>query len=453
MSERNNSNISFLTKFFLFCSGANLNLISRKECDGDRITYAALGSIVTITSIMAAISGGYAIFSIFNSIAASTLFGSFWGFTIFSTDRFFILSSKKTKNSSPIKQIATLIPRLTLAGMLGLVISKPLEVKIFEPEIRRYIAEERAARSGNIVTESKNNRDVERLVVENDRLNQQKESLRQEWLEAEKLAEQEKNGLGPSGVEGIGPSYEAAREKAETLKAEMNTVQAQIDRNQQRIEQLQVKLDESVNNIQQEEGIGLIQKLVAMEELATANPNLKKLLTFITLLFVTIEVSPSLAKSLMKYSTYDALVEKETQMAIARYNREQQEFQKDLSNLQAIRHKIREKVGENLEGFISQQFASVLTETIQDSRFQEMRDRIVDSVAKISEQELMGSLGDLKPDMEQYSDTLKEFQDKYGEQKLEEVMEHEELNSKFEQMQGQVKDLEDYWQDSSNKAA
>lgn len=454
MTTRNHSNISFLTKFFLFCSGANIALISRKECDGDRITYAALGSIVTITSIMAAISGGYAIFSVFGSVAASALFGSFWGFTIFSTDRFFILSSKKTQDGSVIRQVATLVPRLALAGMLGLVISKPLEVKIFEPEIRRHIAEQRAAETGNIVTESKHNLDIEGLKAENKQLNQQKNQLRQQWLEAEEAAEKERNGLGASGVKGPGPNYKAARAKADALKVDMDKIQVQIDSNQQRIATLQAKLDEKIDDIQIEEGIGLIQKLVAMEELAANNPNFKKLLTFITLLFVTIEVSPSLAKSLMKYSTYDALAEKESQKAIAGYQREQQEFEKDLVNLQGVRHKIREKVGENLEGFISQQFASVLTETVQDSRFHEMRDRIIESVAKITEQELMGSLGDLKPDIEEYSQTIQDFQKKYGAQKLEEMIEYQRVSSKLQEMSQQAeKEVDDYWQDASNKAA
>ena len=67
----------------------------------------------------------------------STGFGILWGLMIFNLDRYIVSSIKKT--GSFWNQFFMAVPRLILATFLGIVISKPLELKIFEKEVNKQL--------------------------------------------------------------------------------------------------------------------------------------------------------------------------------------------------------------------------------------------------------------------------------------------------------------------------
>ena len=64
-------------------------------------------------------------------------FGVIWGLTIFNMDRYIVSSIKKTGSSN--HQIFQALPRILLAIMIGIIISRPLELKIFDKEIRQKL--------------------------------------------------------------------------------------------------------------------------------------------------------------------------------------------------------------------------------------------------------------------------------------------------------------------------
>jgi hypothetical protein len=65
-----------LTSFFLFCAGADKSILKRTPTDVNK--YASIGATVFFTGIFAAIAGGFALFSVFKSVAISILFGVVW---------------------------------------------------------------------------------------------------------------------------------------------------------------------------------------------------------------------------------------------------------------------------------------------------------------------------------------------------------------------------------------
>ena len=119
-----------LRNFFWFCSGANQNLL--KRCPTESSKYVGIGATVFFTGVLAAISAGYALYTVFESFWGSFFFGLVWGGMIFNLDRFIVCSMKKRGNFWQEFKVA--VPRLFLAILLALVISKPLELKIFEKE-------------------------------------------------------------------------------------------------------------------------------------------------------------------------------------------------------------------------------------------------------------------------------------------------------------------------------
>jgi len=123
-----------INEFLWTCAGVNKTVI--RQCPTDYAKYAGIGGTILFTALMATLSGSYALYSVFYNIYAAIAFGIFWGLLIFNLDRFIvntIYSDGKTTISW--MELCSGMPRIVMAIFLGIVISTPLELKIFEDAI------------------------------------------------------------------------------------------------------------------------------------------------------------------------------------------------------------------------------------------------------------------------------------------------------------------------------
>ena len=118
--------------FLWWCAGAYQELL--KECPSEQTKYAGLGGVLLATFVLAALSAGYAIYSVFNEPLWAVLFAIVWGLIIFNFDRF-LVSTMRKYGVSRRKQLWMATPRIALALLIGFTIARPLELKIFEKEI------------------------------------------------------------------------------------------------------------------------------------------------------------------------------------------------------------------------------------------------------------------------------------------------------------------------------
>ncbi|MBK8806186.1 MAG: DUF4407 domain-containing protein [Bacteroidales bacterium] len=128
--------MNFVYRFSVGVLRTRLYLL--KKCPTDFNTYFGIGIIILLTGLMAFISGSYAFYTVFKSTPLAVIFGIFWGTLIFFLDWYLVSSLKKQNNKK--QEIAMSIPRLILAFFLAVVISKPIELKLFEKEINNQIA-------------------------------------------------------------------------------------------------------------------------------------------------------------------------------------------------------------------------------------------------------------------------------------------------------------------------
>lgn len=126
---------SNFTNFLVSCSGANKEII--KQCPTEYTKYTGIGATILLTALMAMVSGGYAIYFVFNSILVSIIFGIFWGIIIFNLDRYIVSSIKKTGVFK--EEFLFALPRLFIALVLAVSISKPLELRLFENRIAKQM--------------------------------------------------------------------------------------------------------------------------------------------------------------------------------------------------------------------------------------------------------------------------------------------------------------------------
>lgn len=124
----------FLNEFLWICAGVNRTVL--RQCPTDYAKYAGIGGTILFTALMACLSGSYALYSVFYNSYAAIGFGIFWGLLIFNLDRF-IVNTMYSDGKSTIswKEFMSGAPRIIMAIFLGIVISTPLELKIFEDAI------------------------------------------------------------------------------------------------------------------------------------------------------------------------------------------------------------------------------------------------------------------------------------------------------------------------------
>ena len=132
--------LNLIRDFFWFCSGINREILL--DCKTEYAKYASIGATVFFTAIFAGLSSGYAMYYVFSNhehaYLICTSFGILWSVAIFNLDRFLVMSVKK--GNGWIQNLGTFLPRLFLAFMIGIVIARPLELRIFEKEINEELA-------------------------------------------------------------------------------------------------------------------------------------------------------------------------------------------------------------------------------------------------------------------------------------------------------------------------
>ncbi len=128
-----------ITRFFWFCSGAHIGTLKKYPIEHNK--YVGIGATIFFTALFASLSGGYAMYFVFSgnafAVGFAILFGLLWGFAIFNMDRYIVSSINKEGTTN--QQILQASPRILLAIMIGIVISRPLELKIFDKEIRQKL--------------------------------------------------------------------------------------------------------------------------------------------------------------------------------------------------------------------------------------------------------------------------------------------------------------------------
>ena len=297
-----------LKKFFIICSGSDTDILD--QCStGEQNKYAGIGATVFFTAVMACIASSYALYTVFDNYFTAIAFGLVWGLLIFNLDRFIVSTIKKRNNI--IDEMIQASPRILLAIIIAVVISKPLELKIFQKEIDQVLLEQK-----NDLTLANKNQIAEQYNptitgLENDIKNLQSQIDAKE-TEVNALYDtyiSEAEGTAGTMLLGKGPVYKEKREKHDAALAELQQLKtdnkAKIAVDEAQIAKLKADYDNKVTTTQPviDKFDGFMARINALGKL----PWLPSF--FIFLLFLAIETAPIFAKLLSPKGEYDYKLE------------------------------------------------------------------------------------------------------------------------------------------------
>ena len=309
--------INWFQKFLLICSGSNIHILKKTPSEWNK--FAGIGGIILFTAVFATISAGYAMYTIFDNIWVSSAFAVLWGLMIFNLDRYIVSSIKKTGTWG--SQLLMSIPRLILAGFLGIIISKPLELKIFEKEVNKQLntiiqrnkTQLQAEMNGRILQQS-GPFETEKKQI-NDKILTYQAAYDSASVELEKEILGKQSGL-TSGKVGFGSNAKRKQELKEQRRLDLENYRKEI---QPRLDYLDKEISKVYTNIESERNKtetfedkfnGFAARLQALDELGKNSPIMATAALFIMGLFIALEISPVLVKLISAVGPYDYLLEK-----------------------------------------------------------------------------------------------------------------------------------------------
>ncbi len=336
--------LNSVQKFLIWSAGADQEVLSQESCRTERYKYESIGTTVILTAIMAFCSGGYALFTVFGSLTISISLGFIWGSIIFNLDRFFILTASQNKSSSKLQFWVGAVTRLSIAILLGFIVAKPLELRLFESEINQKISQQRREREREESRKDQDTPDVKRINKINeeiDNLTREKNQASDALQKARIDAIEEIEGKGVTGKAGVGTIAKERQKNVETIEKSVtfldNIIQDLLKEKNSLIKKQQSSLSIKTPQKKEWQEGSLLDRISALEALSKDDPAIAITNKLITLLLIIIEIAPVLVKILSKEGLYEKLLEKET---IDRMNQENlgKMAEKELSKMKSLKN-------------------------------------------------------------------------------------------------------------------
>ena len=303
--------INGIYKFFCWCSGARLYLL--KKCPTDFNVFFGIGMIVFLTGVMAAMSGSYAFYTVFQNIYIAIAFGIFWGILIFFFDWYLVASLRK--ENRVYKEVLTASPRIILAIFLAIVISRPLELKLFESEINGQIEQMNQIKFNeyqNIVGDSFS--EIEYLQNQNKKYEEVIDDLMLQRSMLFELIVEEAEGRSPTAKTGKGSVYKEKKAEYDRVNGiyeeEKSRLYPIIEANNIQLVYLKAKKENQLQTggTTLKGATGFLARIDAYGALGKENNGIRYAGLFILFMFIVIETGPMFVKLISKRGAYDELL-------------------------------------------------------------------------------------------------------------------------------------------------
>ena len=333
----------------------------------ERARYTCLGAIVLGTATMAALSMLDALDQMFGPIwPVLVLVALFWGAFICGFDRWLIASTHGARSG----QWYVFLPRILLALLFGVIIATPLVLTVFDSEVvsraqndqsnalLQYESQLKQCNplpdaSAAAITAAQSpactqfrvpvgnpaigtDKAIASEQVQRDQLNRLIASDNSEIANLNTIARDECNGAsgtGLSGIVGVGPNCNRDRQKADSFTRTSNVakLQEEVTSLDNKIatqtvaagDQTQAYAANTSNAIanlvatkkQQEGRIGLLNRIEALGELASAHFVIAAAAVLLAIFIIAIDCLPALSKMLSGMTRYDEILESRLRIA------------------------------------------------------------------------------------------------------------------------------------------
>ncbi|MES1217772.1 MAG: DUF4407 domain-containing protein [Bacteroidota bacterium] len=308
--------------FLWWCAGAHQKLL--KEFPSEHSKYSGLGGVILATFVLAGLSAGYAIYSVFGNWVSTIGFGIIWGLIIFNFDRF-LVSTMRKYGVSKRKQLWMAIPRMALALLIGLTIARPLELKIFEKEINVKMTENlhKKIQRNDSLLQIENKSLVQSAEEERQRNTNRKLAIEDTLHNLQTAYVQEADGTGGSGQRGIKGLTQLKMNAFNQALLSFGPELAELGKNIKAQDSIVVNAKSGLEEKRKQyeasvkDNMGFLERNKALSDLSDEESSVFWSSLLISLLIILIEIGPVLSKLIMPVGPYDIALAKEELLQMA----------------------------------------------------------------------------------------------------------------------------------------
>lgn len=347
-----------IRRWLVALAGARHDVLEQTPVD--RFRYVATGGVLLTTAAVAAVSAAFALrMAVRVDWPAAIAVGVAWGVVILNLDRLLIIGM--TRHAGWWRNILGALPRIGLAVLLGTVISTPLVLRIFQPEIDAELEVMRNDRAARFETDLAANPkyqaipDLERRLAEQQGIadrnpnstvtadpgvtaaQEEVNRTRAAYEEAQRLAVCEIDGTCGTGQPGVAEAAQERQRARDIALADWEKAQADLRTAQDKAregavnasgsakleaDRLRADLDgirRDRENDQNEfaaasrQDGGLLARIEALASLGDKRPDLGFAQFVLFLLFMSLELLPVITKLIQlggPPTVYDQLIER-----------------------------------------------------------------------------------------------------------------------------------------------
>ena len=309
-------------KFLWWCAGPHQELL--KQFPSEHAKYSGLGGVLLATFVLASISAGYAVYTVFGNWLWTLAFAVIWGLIIFNFDRF-LVSTMRKYGISKRKQLWMAMPRLALALLIGFTIARPLELKIFEKEINVKMTEnlhKKIQRNDSLLA-LENNSLMNTATAERQRLTDRKLAIENELQNLQSSYVQEADGTGGSKQRGIEKLTHLKIDAYNKAKDQYATEQPELEKNIATQDSILANAKAGMEQKRKEyevsamANMGFLERNKALSDLSREETSVFWSCLLVSLLIILIEIGPVLSKLIMPIGPYDIALAKEELLQMA----------------------------------------------------------------------------------------------------------------------------------------
>lgn len=309
-------------KFLWWCAGAHQDLL--KQFPSEHAKYSGLGGVLLATFVLASLSAGYAVYSVFGNWLWTIGFAFIWGLIIFNFDRF-LVSTMRKYGISKRKQFWMAVPRLALALLIGFTIARPLELKIFEKEINVKMTENlhKKIQLNDSLLTRENNALINTATLERQRLTVRKLAIEDTLNHLQTAYVQEADGTGGSGQRGIERLTHLKMDAYNQVRLQFASEQILLDKNIASQDSILANAKSGMEEKRKQyeasatANMGFLERNKALSDLSNEESSVFWANLLISLLIILIEIGPVLSKLIMPIGPYDIALAREELLQMA----------------------------------------------------------------------------------------------------------------------------------------
>ncbi len=296
--------------FFWLCSGVHIPLL--KKCEVESSKYVGIGATIFFTGIFAALAAAYALFTVFDNIWIASILGMLWGLMIFNLDRYIVSSMRKEGNS--LREFKTALPRIILAVLISIVIVKPLELKLFEKEIKSelIIMEQQTYTSQENEIRMRFQSGEQKLKMEIAELKNEIAAKTTSRDDLNRIAQEEADGTGGSKKRNAGPIYKLKKADADRVNLELiELTKKNEDLIADKLNTLAMQdsaVASEISTLARQKLDGPASRMEALSRLTAKSAAVWWANWFIVLLFIVVETAPVFVKLISSKGPYDEML-------------------------------------------------------------------------------------------------------------------------------------------------